>query len=87
MDLAIDLLELQVLYDYNNHTVKVTIPEQVYPREYKISSQNLTELKKIPCCRKCFIPGRRKYKSNAERISAKKFKIVACETDSSEDES
>ena len=81
MNGPIDLLELQILYDYNMNTINLHPSATIYPYEYNLNAGTLTELKKVPCCRKCLVPGRRKYKSNAERISAVKMKILTCVPD------
>lgn len=75
---TIDLLELQILYEYNMNLINQHTTATVYPYEYNMNAGTLTELKKVPCCRKCLVAGRRKYKSHAERISAVKMKILTC---------
>ena len=88
MSTGIDLLELQFLYDYNITFIHHLQTPTVYPREYNLNSQALTELKKVPCCIPCVNPGprKRRYKSNAARIAAAKMKILTCEPDSSDGE-
>lgn len=75
---TIDLLELQMLYEYNLYTMNNHPTATVYPYEYNLNAGALTELKKVQCCRKCHVAGRRRYTSNAERIFAVKMKILTC---------
>lgn len=86
---TIDLLELQMLYEYNlQKTTMIDYYLQsntvLYRKTYGVAAGELTELKKVPCCTPCYATNsnftnkKRRFASNAARTASLKINILTC---------
>lgn len=77
---SIDLLALQIMYDYRLTHTHPTI----FPPTYRVSAGDLTEAKRIPCCTLCFptdpkfLNKKRRFASHAARLAAMKIHTLTC---------